>query len=314
MGQFILEKGHLGKYEQVTIRDTDSGESFTVIPTYGANVRELVLRKNDRLYSVLDGYKNEADVDANDWSKGNRLIPFPNRIRDGVYTFDGKKYQLPINEPARHNAIHGFIFKEPFVLKQHTEGAVTWSHTYEGQYPGFPFPFEVQVTYALKENHNFEVSVWVKNTGTSAMPLGDGWHPYFRLKSPIEQLELKIPSTEILELDEQMIPTGRILPFDLFAERRAVGETVLDTVYRLEGKPGTAVAELADPAEGVALRVWQETGPAKYNFMVAFTPPQRGSVAIEPMTCSTNAFNNGDGLLVLQPGEVFEARHGVQLV
>ncbi len=318
MNAIFFENRNLGKYRLLTVRDEASGESFTIIPDYGANVQELVLEKDGRLFSVLDGYQTEADVDANDWSKGNRLIPFPNRIRDGVYTFEGKTYQLPLNEAERHNAIHGFIFKRPFFVERQMltdDGpAVALSYVYPGDYPGYPFPFEVKLTYTLKKNHAFEVEVWVKNTGNSPMPFGDGWHPYFRLKSPIEQLELKIPSTQILELNEQMIPTGNVHTFAQFADLNPVNGTVLDTVYRLEGKPGVATAELRDPAEKATLRVWQETGPGKYNFMVAFTPPQRESVAIEPMTCSTNAFNSGDGLLVLGPGEIFQARHGVQLV
>ncbi len=316
MQNVSFKKGQLGKYDLLTVQDENTGEYFSVLPTYGANVRELVLEKNGRFYSVLDGYKTEADVDVNDWSKGNRLIPFPNRVRDGVYVFEGKKYALPINEPQRHNAIHGFIFKRPFSVqrqwKTETTVAVQLFYRYPGDYPGFPFPFEVTLDYKLSL-HAFEVQVQVENTGSSPMPFGDGWHPYFQLKSPIETLELKIPSTEILELDEQMIPTGKSRTFVNFSDFQPIGDTVLDTVYRLDNEIGIVAAELTDPTEDVKLHVWQETGPGKYNFMVAFTPPQRQSVAIEPMTCSTNAFNSGDGLLILKPGEIFEARHGVML-
>ncbi len=317
MGKNTWEVRHLGKYEVLTLENA-LGEKFSVIPAYGANVSELVLEKNGRHYSVLDGYKTESDVDQNDWSKGNRLMPFPNRIRNGRYTFDGKEYELPINEPERHNAIHGFIFKKPFAVLDSTppgeDTSIRLVHRYEGDYPGYPFPFEINLLYSLKEGHHFEIEVQVQNTGETSMPFGDGWHPYFRLRSPIENLELKIPSTEKLVLDEQMIPTGEVTTFADFADFRAVNGTVLDTVFRLSGKSGMAVAEIRDPAEQATLRIWQETGPGKYNFMVAFTPPQRESLAVEPMTCSTNAFNSGDGLLVLKSGETFRARHGVQLV
>src|SRR5438034_969248 len=47
------------------------------------------------------------------------LFPFPNRIRDGRYSWDGKSYQLPLNDPTRLNAIHGFACRHPWRVAGH---------------------------------------------------------------------------------------------------------------------------------------------------------------------------------------------------
>ena len=58
--------------------------------------------------------------------------------------------------------------------------------------------------------------------------------------------------------------------------------------------------------------IWQETGKYKYNFLQVYTPPHRKSIAIEPMTCAPDAFNNKDGLIVLGPFESFYAVCGIK--
>ena len=61
-----------------------------------------------------------------------------------------------------------------------------------------------------------------------------------------------------------------------------------------------------------SIRYWQETGPQKFNYMQVFMPPYGTSIALEPMTCNIDAFNNGDGLTNLAPGETLRAKAGVQ--
>jgi len=61
-------------------------------------------------------------------------------------------------------------------------------------------------------------------------------------------------------------------------------------------------------------RICQETGKYKYNFLQVYTPPHRKSIAIEPMTCAPNAFNNEQGLIILAPFESFSASWGISMV
>ena len=64
-----------------------------------------------RSYSVggrelLDGYG--AD-EVSSSGRGQVLIPWPNRLEDGSYEFNGRRYQLPLNEAEHRNAIHGLV-------------------------------------------------------------------------------------------------------------------------------------------------------------------------------------------------------------
>jgi aldose 1-epimerase len=70
-------------------------------------------------------------------------------------------------------------------------------------------------------------------------------------------------------------------------------------------------AEVIVQGEKGTLHYWQETGAGKYNFLQVFIPPLRHCVALEPMTCAPDAFNNGMGLARLEPGEMLKGSFGV---
>jgi len=315
---FTTVREPFGKFTKVTLLDSDTGESVSFVPEFGGNILELVLSKNGKTYSVIEGFQSYEELIQNSFMKSGRLIPFPNRILNGTYTFDGTTFQLPVNEKARNNAIHGFFYNrnlaEKGVTVDQNQASIQLEYDYSGDYPGYPFAFKVQLIYILMNSHEFKITSRIKNTDTRPLPLGEGWHPYFRFGKKVDELFLKIPSTETLVLSNQMVPTGEILQNETFSKLTQIGDQQLDTVFRLKAEEGVSFAELVDKRENAILRAWQETGPRKYNFMVVFIPPDRQSIAIEPMTCATNAFNNHDGLIILEPGEVFEANHGVKLV
>src|SRR5215813_5149846 len=55
------------------------------------------------------------------------LFPFPNRIRDGRFTWEGKEFHLPLNDPAKKNAIHGFACQRVWrVVDQGADAASAW--------------------------------------------------------------------------------------------------------------------------------------------------------------------------------------------
>ncbi len=315
---FVYERERFGKSERIRLVNQKTGEFAAFVPGFGGNVNELVLSKNGKNYSIIDGFLSDEEMIRNKFMKSGRLIPFPNRILDGTYEFNGIHYQLPITEPARHNAIHGFFYNQILALAginvKETEISAELKFDYAGDYPGYPFKFSVVLTYTLTQTCGFKIHVLVKNVDTQPLPFGDGWHPYFRLNKSVDDLFLKLPANEKLILTNRMVPNGQTEIDNRFASSSRIGTSQLDTVFKLPAVEGVAAAELTDPEENVTIRAWQETGEGKYNFMVIFIPPDRQSVAIEPMTCATNAFNNKDGLIILEPGEIFEAGHGVKLL
>jgi aldose 1-epimerase len=315
---FKIDTRKFGEFNQVKLENVSSGESVVIIPEYGGCVNELLLSKDGDNYSVINGCETFEELIKNENYKSSKMFPFANRIPDGKYKFHGKNYQLPINWPQENHAIHGFIHDKNYTILEETttenSAKLTIEYQYEGEYPGYPFPFLIILTFLLSED-DFKYTTEVENTGKSISPIMDGWHPYFKLACEnINDLLLKIPAKQRTEIDERMIPTGKLLPLNNFSDYSKIGSTFFDTCFPLEVNEAIISTELYNQEKNVTFQFWQESGAQKYNFLQLYTPPDRQSIAIEPMSSNTNSFNTGDGLIILKPGEKFEASCGVKLV
>jgi len=255
------------------------------------------------------------------------LFPFPNRIRDGRFTWDGKDYQLPKNDHEHVNAIHGFVFDRPWHVVD--RGADEMSAWVTGEFRGsadaanlagyWPADYRVRVTYRLTATR-LDIKAEVNNPDSRPLPFGLGYHPYFRMplvpNSTAAECTVQGHAREVWEL-HQFLPTGvrRVPegPFDLAAPRSC--EVLrLDDVYT--GLEGTLVAEglrllgtLRQPPYGVSMRLL--AAPA-FRELVLYTPGHRQAVCLEPYTCPTDAVNLQQrgldtGWRVLQPGETWSA-------
>lgn len=313
---FRIENEKYGKFTRIKLVNTNSMEHVSVIPDFGANVNEIVLSKKELNYSIIDGAKNYSELIKNEWYKGAKLIPFPNRILDGRYTFNRKSYKLPLNFPTQKHAIHGLIYNQIFTVRERTvskrSASVLLEHLYLGRTDGYPFKFKVHIKYTLSGG-GFESNTVIKNKHSAKIPIGDGWHPYFRLKGSLGDMLLRIPSTRQIEVDSRTIPTGEIRPFEKFSSLSKIADEEIDSGFQLRKRNGLAETELVDQEHDLKLTVWQETGEMKYNYVQIFIPPSRKSIAIEPMTCNINAFNDGEGLIILKPKSTFNATYGVRL-
>ena len=313
---FRIEDEKFGKFTRVNLVNTTSKEHVSVIPGFGANVNEIVLSKKSLSYSILDGAKNYSELIKNEWYKGAKLIPFPNRIRDGMYRFKGKSYKLPINFRSQKHAIHGLLYNQKFTVKDRSlskgSSSITLEYLYLGGTSGYPFKFKVQIKYALNRD-GFECSTIIRNEHSTSIPIGDGWHPYFKLKGKLTDMLLRIPSTQQVEVDSRTIPTGELKPYEKFSSLSKIGDEKIDAGFQLRKGKGVAKTELLDQEDDLKVTVWQETGEMKYNYVQVFIPPSRKSIAIEPMTCNINAFNNGEGLITLDAKSTFTGTYGVGL-
>jgi aldose 1-epimerase len=205
-------------------------------------------------------------------------------------------------------------------------------YTYEGDTVGYPFPFTLTVTYKLvqanlllKGNNSqndrmcaLEITYSALNTGTTRCPAAFGWHPYFTFTNePVDKMSLSLPNRTPIRLNENMIPEDRHA-FEP-ATTIALKERELDAAFAIEptsdpGSPNTfAETVLTSLDMGVKLIVGQETGENKLNYLVCYTPVRRDSIAIEPLTSNVDAFNNNDGLAILNPGEALSGTIWVRL-
>lgn len=265
---------------------------------------------------VLDGYGAGEMCSG---GRGQVLVPWPNRLDGGRYEFGGAELQLPLSEPQRGNASHGLVRWEAWqVLESRSDRAVV-GHIVHPR-PGYPFRLAVTVEYRMSAA-GLAVTTTATNTGTQALPYGVGFHPYLTAGTEVvDGAELHVPSATRLELDDGGIPTGRELSVEGslhdFRSPRRVGAMQLDDCYTdLErDASGTARITLAGP-DNSAVAVWMDRS---LPYAMIFTGDtltadrRRRGLAIEPMSCAPDAFRNGRGLTVLQPGDEAVARWGIQ--
>ena len=269
------------------------GDLATIDLSKGAAITQLHLNDEEVIKYPLK---------ENDFKKGYPsavLFPFPNRIKDGKYTFEEKEYTLDLNDSDSHNAIHGLVAFETFELISKTESKAVCKYIYEGQSIGYPFPYEIILSYEVK-NGRLNFNIEVSNTGEGNMPYGFGWHPYFGFSGEsISEMTIKVPRRKKIALDDRYIPTSE---FEINrAEVIQLKNIILDNVFALENE--NEAAEITLRWKKKKLVVSQKAGKGKLNYFVLYTPSSRNCIAIEPQTCSTNAFNSGDGLLILKKGK-----------
>ncbi|MFC5409860.1 aldose 1-epimerase [Larkinella bovis] len=300
-----------GSFTEYVIQNTETGEFFTVLPAHGAVIRQLVLRqtsRNDVLkrISLLHSPNSQQALLADEAYASALLFPFPSRIRHGIYAFEGEMFTLPLNEAKQDNAIHGFVAGQPFELFgqeiTELEAALTLRYVHDGSYPGYPFPFDFRIRYALSAA-GLSVRYDVQNTGNRNAPVCFGWHPYFTLNGePVDQLTISLPAAKRVQLDDHLLPVGE----EPFTEQGdlSLHQRELDAAFVVENNTSQGVTTvLRSAAQGLQLNVWQETGPGKFGYLVVYTPIGRDNIAIEPLTSNVNALNNGEGLIRLAPNE-----------
>lgn len=220
------------------------------------------------------------------------LFPFPNRIRDGKFSFQGEQYA--VNPPR-----HGFVRDKSWQVDSHgasvEAGAWLTSSFEAADYPAeilqqFPFPFRLEVTYRLKDAR-LQIETLVKNTGARDMPAGYGIHPYFRRPS---SGTLTVPARQRLELAETL-PTGKLLDVaDRYDLRGAadINELNLDDIYTGVEADGDGLTRCVLIDEENKLKTVVEFSRVEFPYVVVYTPPApRQAICVEPNTCPTDAFN-----------------------
>ncbi|NUO00916.1 MAG: hypothetical protein HUU01_09920 [Saprospiraceae bacterium] len=299
-----------GKYEKHIFQHASGKALFSLVPACGACLLDLVLEGKQ----IIDSCKTPVEASLNNWAKSSMLFPFPNRLRNGRYEWGGEILEFPVNDPATGTALHGLGIDKDIELIGYeigeNEATAVCQYQSKGEFPYYPFPFTFSAVFKVEYPGQFTITLAFRNDGDRAIPAGLGWHPYFHLGfSDVKDMELQMPACELVGIDAAMIPTGKRYGYDDFVTPQKIGTTVLDNCFALIGEGETAETLLRQGSH--QLRFWQETGPGKYNFLQVFTPPHRNSIAVEPMTCNIDAFNNGEGLAVLEPGSEIRARFGV---
>ena len=295
-----------------------SGKQITIV----ANDQQAVVVEVGgglRSYSIggrelLDGYGADEMSSS---GRGQVLIPWPNRLQDGSYEFNGGHYQLPLNEPEHRNAIHGLVRWSMWTATQHEPHRVVMEHILYPQ-PGYPFLLGISIEYSLSGG-GLQVRTMATNLGKVPCPYGSGAHPYLTLgTATINGLILHVPGQTVLWSDERGLPIRREAvegtEYD-FRQPKRIGSTKLDHAFTdLErDADGLAQVELRDSDREIKISLWVDQS---YPYLMLFSGDplpnvRRRSLAVEPMTCPPNAFRTGDALIRLEPGASFKGTWGI---
>ncbi|GEM_PF-203574 len=335
-----------------TLESIESGEYVIILPDHGGTVYQIALCPQGKegarvkkgaaqragLRELLESDSPE-EIQKNPWFRGRILFPFDDRVHKGVYSFQGRRYQLPINDPDGQDALHGFLYAQPLNVTFSEGTSEEAKLVLEGDVtdkPGYPFYLHIRLEYRLYPR-GFQMKLKVENRGDGAAPFSVGWHPYFKAAEPksppsalsetgtgrkqsdqeqvdrkqsdrgegdsptgaADKMELVLPAEHYIETDEKQVPSGMMLPVrdtELdFRGGRPIGKLKIDHGFTnpagfMECRNG-----------GQTLRIEQSE---LFRYSQVFVPPDRNSVALEPISGATDAFNHPQlGLRILEPGK-----------
>lgn len=258
-----------------------------------------------------------ADGVTRPFSSGVTLAPWPNRVRDGLWEWQGQQLQLAITEPARNTALHGLVTETVWEVASRSDDAVTLTTSIDPS-PGYPFELALSLTYSLTPD-GITCDTSVSNVGQIDAPVALGTHPFVCVGSEgIRTMALTSPVAERVAVDDRLLPIGMEAvegtSFD-FSQGVPISDLELDTAFRLGGE-APFVTSLHSPS-GQRVEVWQSSECEWIQFFITDSFPgptgPQGAIAIEPMTAPPDALRSGTSLKVLAPGETWSISWGVRL-
>ena len=289
------------------------GDQHATIVEVGGGVRTYAVGAR----AVLDPYEVDQICDG---VHGAPLIPWPNRLADGRYRFDGVDYQVALTEPEKDNAIHGFLHWRNWAVREHQPADVVMGTIL---YPlsGYPFTLDVTVGYHLDAD-GLTVTTTATNIGRTPAPWACGAHPYL---SPgdglINEAELKLPAAIRVDSDaHRQLPTAEVPTAGThfsFPTPRRLGDLEIDFAFRELDREsdGRAWVQLFG-VDGKTAALWVD---ASFPLVEIYTGDtlaphrRRRGLGVEPMSAPPNAFASGDGVVRLEPEQTIVHRWGAQL-
>jgi aldose 1-epimerase len=270
--------------------------SCKLFPNLGASIQTLSINNIDILNGIdiskkgLDSYKEKY--------QSALLFPYVGRIQNGKYHYNNADHHLTINDKFHLNALHGLVYDKSFQVNNfelsEKEAIVQLAYESDSTLIGFPFEFKLQITYQISDE-KLQLKFKIENRDTISLPFGLGWHPYFKTEELNSNL-ISFHSVNKYVCDENLIPI-ETRSFNEKTTFKILNKSFDDTFILLKNE--------------VKFKTDKYLAQMKFsgsheNYLQIYTPEDRKSIALEPITCIPNALNNRVGLREVQPNEAFE--------
>ncbi len=271
------------------------------IPEVGGSVTDLSVRRGGDWVALMR--RGPEPLPRSSDGASFTLAPYSNRLRNGAFAFEGKAYQL---RHAEKHASHGDVRDRPWQLaKQTARDALLTFDSRAFPDVNFPFPFGAQVHYVLEDNR-LHTQLTITNTGSTRMPAGGGFHPYFNraLGGQDENVELEVAVGGVYPTGDLPLPSGPMIavpPEQDFSRLRPLDVT-LDHCFG--GWNGRAVMHWPKSRTRLLMEA-----TASMRHVIIYSPHGQPFFALEPVINVNDGFNlmargqRDTGVVVLEPGD-----------
>ncbi len=294
---YKVEELRENEFSFLVLKNDANTANAKILLDQGGRLQEL---KFDNIFLI----KEQANFDYKSSYASSILFPFANRIQAGKYFFQEKEYQFDCNESGK-NALHGLVFDKKFQLIEKHENSdncsVTIAYKEEKESKGFPYTYEVYVTYTLTEK-DISLSMKIVNTDSKPYPFTLGWHPYF-ISDDLSKSSLSFKSDKQIAFDDNLI-TKEIVDYK-GVEFFEIKDQQLDDSFILNSNK----VGFKTPSYQIEI-----TTDTEDNYLQMYTPQGFSVLAIEPMTGVSDSFNNEIGLQTLEPKESYSVTWNVKMI
>lgn len=300
---FEINVDHSQSSPVITLKDHISGAEAVVF-AFGGLLNAFKIPVGDQLVNAVSGFDsvNDAIENISKGFKSAKLSPFVCRMNLGKYSWNDDDFTIQKFFFNGH-AIHGLLFDAIYAVHNTRtsleQASVELRYAYPGSDDGYPFPFLVQIKWILETGNRLKVETSITNASPAAIPLSDGWHPYFTLGASIDDCSLEFSSNQQLEFNADLLPTGKLIIDDRFVKGGLMKGIFLDNCFAFDQNHQHHYCKLSNSVLELLIEP-----DSNYPYLQIYTPPSRDMIAIENLSSAPDAFNNKMGLLSLEPHAV----------
>ena len=195
----------------------DNGMEISCINLGCIITKLLTPNRNGISENIVLGFETLEEYLENPAYFGAVVGRVAGRIKDAEFELEGKTYRVAKNDGNNH--LHGGpkgfhkIVWDAAVFEKKDEVGVRFSYTSADGEEGYPGNVTVQVTYTLNNLNEFFITYEAVSDQTTLLNVTN--HSYFNLsgdfKRNVLDHVLKMDSHQFLELNEELLPTGKFV-------------------------------------------------------------------------------------------------------